>query len=273
MRIFHPTDFSPASDVAFVHALKLALGGGGSFTVFHFAGGDPDDDTREFPHVRDTLARWGLLPPNSPREDVASLGVHVRKVAVGGDDPTDAILKYLEKHPADLIVLGTHQRSGAARWLDREVALPVARTAAVPALFVPPDVEGFVNAATGAARITRIVLPIDAHPHPRPALELLPGLVEAVQDDAVSVELVHVGTDITAPHVRLPEVAGWTWETRVAAGDPVEEILRAALKADLLVLTTEGRHGFLDALRGSTTERIVRGARCPVLAIPSTTPA
>ena len=37
---------------------------------------------------------------------------------------------------------------------------------------------------------------------------------------------------------------------------------------DLLVLATQGHQGFLDALRGSTTERVVRGARCPVLAIP-----
>ena len=55
----------------------------------------------------------------------------------------------------------------------------------------------------------------------------------------------------------------------------VEGILRAAEvgPADLLVLTTQGRRGFLDALRGSTTERVVRGARCPVLAVPAVEPA
>ncbi len=38
--------------------------------------------------------------------------------------------------------------------------------------------------------------------------------------------------------------------------------------ADLIALSTAGRHGFLDALRGSTTERVLRQARCPVLAVP-----
>jgi nucleotide-binding universal stress UspA family protein len=33
-------------------------------------------------------------------------------------------------------------------------------------------------------------------------------------------------------------------------------------------MVTEGSHGFLDALRGSTTQQIIRQAPCPVLAIP-----
>ena len=39
--------------------------------------------------------------------------------------------------------------------------------------------------------------------------------------------------------------------------------------ADLIVMTTAGRHGFLDALRGSTTERVLRGGAIPLLAIPA----
>jgi len=40
------------------------------------------------------------------------------------------------------------------------------------------------------------------------------------------------------------------------------------LSADVIVMVTEGRNGFLDALRGSTTEQILRGAKCPVMAVP-----
>jgi nucleotide-binding universal stress UspA family protein len=39
--------------------------------------------------------------------------------------------------------------------------------------------------------------------------------------------------------------------------------------ADLIVMPTQGRDGFLDALRGSTTEQVLRAARCPVLAVPA----
>jgi nucleotide-binding universal stress UspA family protein len=41
-----------------------------------------------------------------------------------------------------------------------------------------------------------------------------------------------------------------------------------ATKADLVLMTTEGHDGFLDALRGSTTERVMRSVSCPMLAVP-----
>jgi nucleotide-binding universal stress UspA family protein len=56
----------------------------------------------------------------------------------------------------------------------------------------------------------------------------------------------------------------------VAKGDPVEwiSVAGADFDADLIVMTTEGHTNLLDLLRGSTTERVVRRARCPLLAIP-----
>ncbi|MGI9436252.1 MAG: universal stress protein [Geminicoccaceae bacterium] len=51
----------------------------------------------------------------------------------------------------------------------------------------------------------------------------------------------------------------------VRPGKAVDEILRTAdeLEANLIVTVTEGHHVFLDALRGSTTEQIVRRAPLP----------
>ena len=56
-----------------------------------------------------------------------------------------------------------------------------------------------------------------------------------------------------------------------AKGDPVEWILAAGadFDVDLIVMMTEGHTSLFDLLRGSTTERVVRGARCPLLAIPA----
>jgi nucleotide-binding universal stress UspA family protein len=39
------------------------------------------------------------------------------------------------------------------------------------------------------------------------------------------------------------------------------------LDVDLIAMPTAGHHGVLDALRGSTTERVIRHAPCPVLAL------
>ena len=69
--IFHPSDFSEASEVAFVHALKIALVAGAELTMLHVEA-SPGAEWQDFPGVRDTLERWGLIPKGS------------RKSAVGG---------------------------------------------------------------------------------------------------------------------------------------------------------------------------------------------
>jgi nucleotide-binding universal stress UspA family protein len=54
-------------------------------------------------------------------------------------------------------------------------------------------------------------------------------------------------------------------------GDPADQILRYAglHPIDLIVVGTHGRTGVGRALLGSVAERVVRGARCPVLVVPA----
>jgi hypothetical protein len=80
-RIFHPSDFSVASKVAFVHALKLAVSTNGRLTILHTGAEGSADDWLEFPRVRRTLERWEMLPPNSPKDAIFNLGLDVEKVA------------------------------------------------------------------------------------------------------------------------------------------------------------------------------------------------
>ena len=70
------------------------------------------------------------------------------------------------------------------------------------------------------------------------------------------------------PQLKLPEGKAWAWKELRRQGDVVAAILDAAKQADLIVMATEGRHGVIDAMRGSITESVVRGAPCPVLAVP-----
>jgi nucleotide-binding universal stress UspA family protein len=57
--------------------------------------------------------------------------------------------------------------------------------------------------------------------------------------------------------------------TRVATGIPSEEVISAAQAedSDLLVVGTRGKTGLAHILLGSTAERVIRGASCPVLAV------
>jgi nucleotide-binding universal stress UspA family protein len=58
-------------------------------------------------------------------------------------------------------------------------------------------------------------------------------------------------------------------------GNVTEVILETARQtdADLILMSTDGRNGFLDAVRGSHSERVLRHARCPLHAIPESSHA
>jgi nucleotide-binding universal stress UspA family protein len=72
------------------------------------------------------------------------------------------------------------------------------------------------------------------------------------------------------PVVQCPEVPGWEWKKLSQTGDVIHGIVDSAAKtaADLIVMATDGRHGFLDALRGSHSERVLRHAVAPMLTVP-----
>jgi nucleotide-binding universal stress UspA family protein len=57
--------------------------------------------------------------------------------------------------------------------------------------------------------------------------------------------------------------------TRVAKGIPSEEVIAAAKaeESDLIIVGTRGKTGLAHVLLGSTAERVIRGAPCPVLAV------
>jgi nucleotide-binding universal stress UspA family protein len=56
---------------------------------------------------------------------------------------------------------------------------------------------------------------------------------------------------------------------RLIAGDPESQIVAASEQCDLLVMGTHGRHGPARWLLGSIAERVLRGAKCPVLTVRS----
>src|SRR6266540_5411108 len=153
-RIFHPSDFSDASNVAFVHALKLAVSANGRLTILHTGAEDSDDCWQDFPRVRRTLERWEMLPLNSPKEAIFSVGLDVQKIATPNSDPARGVLHYLGEYPHDLIVLATHQRDGFDRLTHKQVAEPIARRSGEMTLFIPHGSEGFFKRRMNAAPIS-----------------------------------------------------------------------------------------------------------------------
>jgi hypothetical protein len=122
--------------------------------------------------------------------------------------------------------------------------------------------------------LTTILVPAATIPPPQPAVDAASVLARILGCSDVRFLVLHVGAEDDAPSVRVSQEPGWTCERLVRAGDTVDEILgiAAGRSADLIAMTTQGHKGFLDALRGSTTERLLRSAPCPVLAVPATYP-
>jgi universal stress protein A len=141
-RILVPTDFSPHSDAALAYAKALAPMFGASLHLLHviddvFASGafatevygampvDFDDACQSDAGTR----LCNLLS----RDEITQF--HARSAVVFGTT-SPSITRYAAEHNIDLIVMGTHGRTGVAHVLIGSVAERVVRTASCPVLTV-----------------------------------------------------------------------------------------------------------------------------------------
>ena len=265
--IFHPSDFSKASELAFAHALAIALIRKTELVILH-AGRGQLDDWAQFPPVRKTLERWQVLAPGSPRSAVyEKLAIRVTKVVRTRGNPVQASLEHIEKQKPDLVVLATRGRHGLPLWLKPSVAQAIAQRTNAMTLFVPSGCRGIVS-LDGTVQLRRILIPVDHEPNAQEAVIRAVRAAEAFGDDAVEILLLHVNNG-SMPQLYRPESKSCVWKEVCREGDVVKTILDAVQGVDLIVMATEGRQGFVDAIRGSVTEQVVRGAPCPVLAVPA----
>jgi nucleotide-binding universal stress UspA family protein len=268
--VLHPSDFTKASEVAYDHALKIALAGELTLTTVHV--NVTPVDRGHFPSARDKLMHWRVIPSNGCVPEKISTGLCVKKIQLTEPNPVQAIMRRLEKKPACLIVLANSRQDNRPRWMNKAVSEPIARDSGTKTLFLPHGARGFVDHDTGDVTLRRVLIAVDRKPDPQHAIHAAVKLADLLGcHRGVTFAKVHVGHENNVPEPLLPQDKRWSWMSSVRKGDVVTEILSVAtnMLADLIVLTTQGHNGFLDALRGSTTERIVRAANCPVLAVPA----
>ncbi len=127
-RIVYATDFSPYSNQAYFHAITLAESHEASLTILHVWNADGSsaaERDRDRAYWRQQLEQIRPVNPHIP----------VRHVLLEGD-AAQQIIRYSVDHGADLIVLGTHGRTGVERQLMGSVAEKVMRDAACSVLVV-----------------------------------------------------------------------------------------------------------------------------------------
>lgn len=267
--ILLPTDFSDEAMVAFAHGLRLAVALKAELEILHVEPKNDQPDWRWGPRVLETLVRWGFLTANATEDDVARLGIRYRKVVSVGEKAEQAIVEEIVTSHADLVVMAAHGRSGVRRWLEPSVSAPVALRGAVPVLVIPHNKRGFVNVDTGETSLTRILIPVAEKPHPAPAFDGAALIAGALPAEVIYFASLHVGAGVVETDWLEPNPTWKTLSWNVDGGvvESVEDTART-WSADLIACVTEGRHGLLDALRGSTAERLLEHTPTAFLVVP-----
>jgi nucleotide-binding universal stress UspA family protein len=296
-RILCPVDFSRFSHHALEQAVALAREFGAEVTALHASAVAPV--TALAPMGAPIVLEPARLSAAERQAVTAELRDFTNEIEAGGLkvvttlkelDPVQAIVGTAETWPADLIVIGTHGRSGFERLMLGSVAEKVLRKAPCPVLTVPRRVLSPRHGLT----FGRILCGVDFSPASLRALQYAASLAAAEGPgvNALNVielfsegggmrdELVLDTPDFRAGlikaaqerlHALIPDEVrrACPIAETVTMGKAYREILRVAADdhADLIVLGVQGRTAADLLLFGSTTQHVVRQAECPVLTI------
>ncbi len=298
-RILCPIDFSDHARRALDHAIAIARWYESTVTVLHvfqtpgaeFGSGPALSE----PTVLTPVDRDQLLADTSAFAETERASDVTMEAVVCEGNAAGEILKQATSMKADLLVIGTHGRSGFERLLLGSVAERVLRKASCPVMTVPVRLPDAVPA--GPVLYKRILCPVDFSESSLQALKYAMSMAQEADGQLTALHVVEPEFENTtdmasvafnagmalgdflkereeALRRRLQEaVAGasefCTVESLMTHGKPWREVLRVAAdrQSELIVMGVQGR-GAADLLFfGSTTQHVVREASCPVLTL------
>ena len=214
-------------------------------------------------------------------------GARARGTMQDGEDTVDAILRAAEENEADLIIVGSRGLGPLTSILVGSTARTLAMLSPVPVLVVRDRLAAprrvlvafdGSSASRSAVEISgRLPLPADATVE---LLNVLPARVWSELGPGMNGELAGLREEVERDDERqgadrLREatamIEGVTVRTHLECGPVAETILgrASAIGADLVVLGSRGASGPRRPFWGSTAERVLVSARCPVLVAPS----
>ena len=280
--ILYPTDFTRSSFAALPSARSLARAYGATLHALHVIVPDAlaymtPEYMREGFELQEREAAKKMRQLEQRLTDIP----HTIKVTRSNDvwSAVESLVKSLD---IDLIVVGTHGRSGFTRLLAGSGAEEILRRAGVPVMIVGPAHERTLS----DGHFHRVVFPSDFTPQ---SLAAVPYAVSVAQENHAALTLLHViakegrvkrahpdGLSIAEALHRLhgivpPEIESHTHtDTIVEHGEPAERILETAKSqnADLIVLGVSGRGGLFAATHlENTAHRVIARSACPVLTV------
>jgi len=284
--VLFATDLSECSNKALPYALSVA--------------GRPGAITHAAYVVAPESEMFYTLPPDLAivdREDdewiqryVATLENQLQevphRVTVPKGNICNALAQIIKDRAIDLLVVGTHGRTGVRKLVMGSVAENLIRRAQCPVLSIGPNVSGTPERA---ARFGRILVPTDFS---QESLSALPQAISFADEDEAQLMLLHVVSEPAVGIVDLesttsfllrrlrdllPSKADFWCHTKCLVefggqvASPAERILEVAQRraADLIVLGVRPLRGDLGLVThlSSTTAQIITQAACPVLTV------
>jgi nucleotide-binding universal stress UspA family protein len=287
--ILVPLDGSPVGEAALPYAQALAGRTNARLTLLHAASASPTLGAISERQERAAEDFERYLSDVAARLRDKSLNVHI---AAPYGLAAQSIMSELGSRNVDLVVMATHDPTGARRWARGSIAETVIGHTGVPVLLIR---------ATGAELADRfgtqrpaMVVPLDGSELAEAALPVARDLAVALAGRLVLVGVVpHVGLSAPTPrgapaslaeqdfqqvqneaHAYLESMArqlGSEVEAAIAvrSGEPAREIDREAEErgAAAIVMATHGRTGIFRALLGSVAGQVVHSGSTPVLLV------
>lgn len=271
--ILAPTDFSDAA----AHALRYAAALAGRFEarllVVYADTFTPPVDATSMSAAMVAVSREELAAKAQEeleRHVEENLGSDVPfDTSVICDVPVLAITQAARQAGADLIVMGTHGRTGLRRLLVGSVTEAVMRLADVPVIAVNPK-------TSETAAVRRVLCEVRYTPECRDAVSIAAALADSVNAPLTLLRTVDAEAmsntidDLIQLRAWVPRELVDRCELKIVpakgSGDQVVEVAKFT-HADLIAIGVPHDRSLADVLRGSTAERIVQQSGCPVLAV------
>ena len=271
-RILVPTDFSETAAHAMRHASDLALRSGARLIVIYVDSFlPPIDVTATIGGWDDSLFRQlrDRAEGQLQREAAANIDALVPcETIVRVARPVEGIVAQARESEAELIVMGTHGRSGVRRLILGSVTEAVMRKAETPVLAVPPETER-------GQSIHTVVCPAVYNEQCRDALLFAAALAPADAKFVViratpADDVIDTADDLADLRAWLPPSLAPRCELKMFGSGHVAEQIEAyadSVHADLLVAAEPGGRSAADVLYGTFAARLVQRGHCPVLTV------
>jgi nucleotide-binding universal stress UspA family protein len=270
------TDFSVYSERAVQHALAVAHRFGATLHLLHVV------RPSQFAFAPDALASIGDAAERDCKELSTRIqnshqleGLHCRRWVERGEI-YEVVGRFVKSQRIDLLVTGTHGRSGIQRLVLGSVAHQIFHCVRCPLLTVGPQAPG----AGVNPQLRHILFATDLS---RGSLAAIPYVITAARAWHTSLDVLHVCTTAHLGHAerlndfrkRIDELYGGSEHESIkctlAIGDPAQSVLdfSARNEVDLIVLGLETHRSLYSSPFWSDAYAIVRRATCPVLSVRS----